>query len=316
MSSNDLIQIFIADDQVKLQNYLLHRENVNQSLPNLPYSFPLLMDSPPLISIAAFFGAYNCFQYLFLSNANITALDKKERSLVHFACCGGNLDILDILDSLSADFKLVDSNNVGCLHYASQFGHINVVQRLWQRNFPINEKDSLGMTPIHYSAMFDSIDVIDFFYSKGISLNPRSAGGTPFSIAVKNNCLKVVIYLLNLGVSPNQIIDDDPDENALFYAIRMNFEEIAIQLIKNSTNYDKSNSGGWTALHMAASLGRLTICKELINNNANVNSVTFFGATPLLLAKNNGFDDVVSYLEDEGGVFRNESNTFVFRVEC
>lgn len=313
MNSEALLQIFITDCSEKLEKYLLEFDDVEQTINYIPKQIPMLQDSPPLISVASFFGAINCFKILCLNNASIDHTDKLQRYPVHFAVCGGNMDILDILDSYSADYTVVDSNKTGCLHYASQFGQFNVVQRLFQRNFLYKTKDSFGMSAIHYSAMFNSSDLINFYHSKGAHLNSKSRHGTPFCIAVKSNAPEVVKYLIENGVDYNQIINKHND-NALMYSIKKNYDEIATIIINNCQNVDEKNDDGWTALHLAASLGRERICETLINHDADINATTSLGATPLLLSLNNNFSELAQFLENEGATIKAPSFTFHFKT--
>lgn len=311
MDSNSLLQIFITDCAEKLEKYLFECDDVEQTINNISKQIPILYDSPPLLSVAAFFGSINCFKMLCLNNASIEHTDNKQRYPVHFAVCGGNMEILDILDSFSADYTVLDSNKIGCMHYASQFGQFNVVQRLLQRNFSFNARDSFGMSAVHYSAMFNSSVLIEFFHSKGAHLDIKSKCGTPFCIAVKHNSPEVVKYLIDNGVDSNQIINKRKD-NALMYSIKKSFDDVAILIIENCHDIDQKNDEGWTAFHLAASLGKERICEELLKHDADINATTLFGATPLLLSMNGNFDELSHFLEKEGGALRVSSFNFSF----
>ena len=311
MKTKRLLNIFINDDCDELVEYLKETDDVEQTLKNPPKIYSLLTDSPPLISVAAFFGAFNCFQYLNMNDASLDHLDLKKRHPVHFASCGGNMDILDLMDSQSCDFSITDAYNVTCMHFAAQFGHINVVNRFWQRNFSMYAKDSLGRNAIHYSAFSDNTDVIEFFRSKGADLNTKSGSGTPFCIAVKSNSYNIVKYLIEKNIDPNQFVNKN--ETALMYSIRKNYDQISQCIIENSKRIDQANDDGWTALHFAASLGKRNICDLLIKYDANINATTKFGTTPLLLSKNHHFSELSEYLEKEGASLRSSNHrTFNF----
>ncbi|OHS96827.1 hypothetical protein TRFO_09713 [Tritrichomonas foetus] len=308
MSAKRLIKIFQTDDRESLEAFLQETDDVELTLERVPEKYSLLLDSPPILSVAAFFGATNCFHLLALSGADLEHTDNKNRYPVHFAVMNGKSDIFNILDSFSIDFTVVDSNKVGCLHYASQFGCFDVVQQLWQRNFSIDLKDSFGLTPVHYSAFSKESTIIEFYKSKGAKLNENSHYGTPFCIAVKFNSIEVVKYLIDQNINPNQFINED--ETALMYSIRNNYEEIAQYIIKSSKDIDQKNGDGWTALHQAASRGQINMCQFLIENDADINATTFFGATPLLLAKNGNYDELTKYLEKNGASLRVNNKRF------
>jgi len=61
---------------------------------------------------------------------------------------------------------------------------------------------------------------------------------------------------------------------------------------------------GNTALLMAASYGLESVVRFLVSKQAGVNTANFRGATPLDVARREGHDGVVAYLEAQGAVAR------------
>ena len=118
------LDIFKTDDTSELSDFVKSVDNYNYIVNNLQsQSTPkILLDSPPIISIAAFYGSQECFQMLQYCEANLLIRDKQGRLPIHFACAGGSTEICDLLDSSGCDFTLSDNNSKNCLHYACEYG--------------------------------------------------------------------------------------------------------------------------------------------------------------------------------------------------
>lgn len=104
---------------------------------------------------------------------------------------------------------------------------------------------------------------------------------------------------------------DDNGENPLFYAIRAaagrgeldkagaNFISCALLLLGHTGPNIISNSGA-SALHVAAELGALEVCRFLVSNNADVNIFSDNYGTPLTVAVIRGYVDIVEFLLSQG----------------
>lgn len=68
---------------------------------------------------------------------------------------------------------------------------------------------------------------------------------------------------------------------------------LAIGRSINFMDYDKR-----TALHMAASHGRMKVVKYLINHGAITNIQDRFGNTPADEARANGYEDIQKYIDE------------------
>ena len=167
------LDIFKTDDTSKLSDFIQSVDNINYAPKNFRSdSTPkILLDSPPLISIASYFGSHECFQMLLYGEANLTIRDLQGRLPIHFACAGGSTEICDLLDSAGSDFTLPDNNNRNCLHYACEFGKLNIVQRLFFRNFDLNSPSAGNIAPIHLACQSGHYDIVEFLCNKGIDID-------------------------------------------------------------------------------------------------------------------------------------------------
>ena len=111
----------------------------------------MLTNSPPLISVAAFYSAVQCFEYLLSQHADINKLDEREIPLAHFAVAGGCEKIIKKLDSLGVDFTKT-------LQIAAQYGHYEIfIWLLQNKHLDLNERDEYNRTILHIAAAVSSI---------------------------------------------------------------------------------------------------------------------------------------------------------------
>lgn len=64
----------------------------------------------------------------------------------------------------------------------------------------------------------------------------------------------------------------------------------------------RTGDGGWTALHLAATVGEVETARALVAAGAAVNRRTVRGETPLDVAVRHGQPEVAAYLRSRGGV--------------
>ena len=254
--SRALYAILQHDAVADLELYLRQTNNHNMRLvfddPDCP---EILRAEPPLVSVAAILCAVNCFHLLVMSGADLTIPDNCGRLPIHFACCGGDVDIVDYFDTLGCDFTVCDAMNKTCLHYACEYERLELVARLCDRRFNLKVRDKHGYQPIHYAASNTSPNVIEYLVENGCNPNLKYKGmKSPFAIAVSQGSPEVVDYLISCGVSCDQTIDDD--DPALIWAAKNKRADIVSLLIsKGGVHVDSTGKDGWTALHIAAEMG-------------------------------------------------------------
>jgi len=108
-------------------------------------------------------------------------------------------------------------------------------------------------------------------------VNKPSHGGTPLRIAVCGEDLEVVKLLLAKGANPN----------AETFSILSNLAH------KTKPGYRN------TVLHEAVEKGSLPIAETLLAAGADPNRTDHEGKTPLAIAQENGFTELVALLEDK-----------------
>jgi ankyrin repeat protein len=138
----------------------------------------------------------------------------------------------------------------------------------------VNVKDNNGKTPLIWAAS-SSVESARILISHGAKVNEKANDGmTAFIQAV-------------FGVSSGKV--------------PLAMCEL---LIENGADINASLTGpsasGWTALHYAVTNGDTELVKYLIRYGAFVNKATAEGSTPLFLAKQEGYTEIVTLLKKAG----------------
>ncbi|MCB9229326.1 MAG: ankyrin repeat domain-containing protein [Deltaproteobacteria bacterium] len=107
------------------------------------------------------------------------------------------------------------------------------------------------------------------------------AGETPLITAAKNDQREAAELLVNIGADVN--LTDSEGKTALYHAIHNKHTQMAQFLIQYARP-DQQSDFGWAPLHIAVFMDNLTIVRDLIKANANVNLPDKNGNTPLHLA--------------------------------
>uniref|UniRef100_A0A803Q241 PGG domain-containing protein n=1 Tax=Cannabis sativa TaxID=3483 RepID=A0A803Q241_CANSA len=108
------------------------------------------------------------------------------------------------------------------------------------------------------------------------------------------------------------------EDTVLHIAISVGQTETAVELVRVSKNsiLEVENARGNTALHIAAALGNLVVCTNMIKKNPNLIAIrNHNGETPVFLAALNGKKDTFLYLyskdKEESLVRRNNGDTIL-----
>ncbi|CAH1989823.1 unnamed protein product [Acanthoscelides obtectus] len=131
------------------------------------------------------------------------------------------------------------------------------------------------------------------FGHKDLDLNQRLL----FHWAVLSGNVKLVTYLIDLGIPINPV--DDTDTTPLILASSAGRTEIVKMILDRCDDVNHKTSQGHSALQYAASKGWTEICKYLLDKGANINITDMRGSTPLHRAASKGNIQVLNlFLSD------------------
>lgn len=204
---------------------------------------------------------------------NINVKDKREFTLLHYACIGGDEELVKILiEKFRAKIDETNLDKQTGLHLTISNGHINIAKYLSERGADIFIKSSTGQNVLQYAAHHGESEFIRWLFEEHSNDYQR-----------------------------RKLIEaqDHDGKNALHYGAFCTEPAVIELLCKYGFNPNEKNNYGYTALHFAASRNENTLVMEsLIKAGCDINAVNINGDTPLMLAINFKNVKVANYLSE------------------
>uniref|UniRef100_H2YS49 Uncharacterized protein n=1 Tax=Ciona savignyi TaxID=51511 RepID=H2YS49_CIOSA len=220
---------------------------------------------------------------LFCRKGSLVNVQNKEGiTALHIAAAMGDIPIIETLYTYKADPGLLDHMERTALHTAAEKGHTSVVELLADR-FPkaVLRRTKDGSTLMHIASESGHPETALAFLKKGVPLHmPNKSGAVCLHSAAKNNHVEVVRTLLMKGAHVDA--RTKASENALHLAVRHCRWEITRHMLE--------------FLEQKYSRYEATICVNMENKKAFINAKTKLGLTPLHLAAQRGYNDLVKKL--------------------
>lgn len=213
---------------------------------------------------------------LFLCAYIVPSADAKGKSVIYNVIWDGDLaQLKDELAKYPAHLK------EPLITYAADLGQIEILQYLIAQKLDINQKGWMDMTALSHVLSWGG----------GKTLSPEKLE-------------QVVTILIDAGADVNSL--DLYGQNSVYWAVEFQHPEIAkILLAKGGKPYtargDNKSKGPnifyTTALHRACLLGQLDAVQMLIAAGAPADIKNDNLALPIDIARENGHEEIVSYLE-------------------
>ena len=169
----------------------------------------------------------------------------------------------------------------------------------------VKKRDAQGRTPLHVAAFARQRAAIEALAKAGAELgaleNDRYDAVTIAAVADDEETLRV---LLSLGASA-KLVTSRYDGTALIAAAHLGHDGVVRQLIAAGAPLDHVNNLHWTAAIEAVVLGNggarhQATLKALIDAKANLQLADRSGRSPLQLARERGYAEMVAMLERAG----------------
>lgn len=188
---------------------------------------------------------------------------------------------------------------------AAARGEVATIRKLAAARAPIDVRDDYRRTPLHVASYAGQHEAMRTLVAAGT--DPNALENDRYDIvtiaAVANN-LATLKVALALGASAKNVTSRY-DGTALIAAAHLGHHDIVRELIAAGAPLDHVNNLGWTALIESIVLGdggprHVATLRALVDAKANVNIPDRRGTSPLALARDHGFREMVAILTAAG----------------
>jgi ankyrin repeat protein len=191
------------------------------------------------------------------------------------------------------------------LHAAAARGDVADIEKRIAAGENKEATDSRQRTPLHVAAFQKKHDAARALLRLGADPNKLEIDRYDIiTIAAVANDMPMLKIALEGGGNP-KAVTSRYDGTALIAAAHLGHAEVVRTLIAAKAPLDHVNNLSWTALIESIVLGNggknhTDTLRALVDAGANVNIPDGSGSTPLKLAKNRGYNEMVAILEKAG----------------
>ncbi|EJP67575.1 ankyrin repeat protein [Beauveria bassiana ARSEF 2860] len=263
------------------------------------------------------FGNERVIEDIHSAKIKLGVKDKDGNTALHFACIGGNPEIvanlLDVLDE--EDVHVQNTFGQTALHLACTEGNVKIAEKLLARgnraNFSLQNKR--GETALHMACKQGNLDIVERLLAV---MDPKAANlqnkteQTPLQLAVRAGSAEIVAALsgrLDWTTEFSGWVDDDDlvalnilRQTALHDAAKLNLVSVVEDFLLKARAYvDAQDQHDNTALHYACEQGNAYIVKALLDVKAQIDLPNVSGQTPCDAAERNQHFDIARQLQSE-----------------
>lgn len=227
---------------------------------------------------------------------SIIVNDKKQKTILHYTCSQGNLEMVKLLVKYHVDINAKDWELMTCLYNAVESNNTMLCDYLLNdMKMDINQVEIQNRTIFYWACCIGDIPMIKYLIDKGVDINkPSSMGRSAFSKACWNGRYDIIELLLS---RPEILINErdgngrTPLHNAVWgeFGGRLGKKMsgvcssdsplVAELLLLHNCDREVEDNDGFTPLMLAASTHGLESLKKLIAYGGDVNRINRHGGT-------------------------------------
>ncbi|KAK6525184.1 hypothetical protein TWF694_005330 [Orbilia ellipsospora] len=222
---------------------------------------------------------------------------RRSRSALQAASCGGDVEVVKVLLEAKADVNAEWGQYGTALQAAGREGHTGVVRILLEAGANVNAEGTYG-TALQMAAINGNEEVVRMLLEAGADVSAESRHhGTVLQMVAANSNEEVVRMLLEAGADVNA--EGRYYGTVLQIAAANGNEGVVRILLEAGANVNAEGRYG-TALQMAAMIGNEEMVRMLLEAGANVNAEGGDDGTALQRAVECGNKEVVRMLLKAG----------------
>jgi ankyrin repeat protein len=279
-----------------------------------------LAGESPLM-VAARDGMLQFLRRLLEAGAEVNVLDNQGYSALHWAVWQNDpkpIDVLVAVPQVDINIRIKGSNDVfsgeSPLMIAARVGNVETVTTLITAGADVNMLNDRGDTALHVAMQPDRVAVIGALLDNGMDVDLLGEDEDPDRrlSAVMLASLHGYVDILDIVLKHNPNVNlrsHDGGKTALLFGVQSeNIDAVKLLLAQKTIEVDPPESGGWTPLIYAASLGMTEIVSDLLAHGANLNRQNIWGTTAILMASWKNHTDTVKTLLSFPGVDVNSTS--------
>ncbi|XP_071085033.1 serine/threonine-protein phosphatase 6 regulatory ankyrin repeat subunit A-like [Haliotis cracherodii] len=270
------------------------------------------------IMVAAKNGHKNVFDLLVNKRCSLTTVDDSGRNILHCACVGGNVQIVEYIISYgSVDMTSTDKEGQTPIMVAAKNGHKNVFDLLVDKGCSLTTVDDSGRNILHCACVGGNVQIVEYIISHG-SVDMTSTdkeGQTPIMVAAKNGHKNVFDLLVDKRCSLTTV--DDSGRNILHCAcVGGNVQIVECIISHGSVDLTSTDKEGQTPIMVAAKNGHKNVFDLLVNKGCSLTTVDNSGRNILHCARVGGNVQIVEYIISHDSVDDEEGRNRRIAPKC
>ena len=259
-------------------------------------------------------GQKGTVDLLLLENVDWDSSGSGDKALspLYRAVQRGHKDIVKTLLERGANLEAVDRHGRSVIHAAAWWNRADILRMLISHGANVNSRDHESKSVLHGLASDKSCrwgpEIIDILLATPIDLEyPDDLKRTALHWAAVSGKENLTRQLLLRKIYPRADVHATTDrgKTALHLAAQQGHAGVVDILLDAGADPMARSDGGWTALHNAAHKGHAEVIEVLVRRGCNVNVCTSAGMTALHWASQEGRAEAVSCLLRQSDVWRN-----------
>ncbi|XP_071115840.1 serine/threonine-protein phosphatase 6 regulatory ankyrin repeat subunit B-like [Haliotis cracherodii] len=272
---------------------------------------------------------------LMSKGCDLSVKDDKQNSILHFACIGGNANILaqvvsqvkvgikernisgetavmcavfkghkavfDLLVSKGCDLTVKDKNGDNILHAACEGGNVQIVEYIVSLNIVDINSTGLARTPVMCAALKGDTKVFNLLVSKGCDLTVEDRNGDNIlHAACEGGNVEIVEYIVSLNIVDINSTGNDRRTPVMCAALK-GHKVVFDLLVSKGCDLTVEDRNGDNVLHAACDGGNVEIVEYIVSHNiVDINKGDRYKRTPVMRAALKGHKKMFELLVSKG----------------
>ena len=221
---------------------------------------------------------------------------------LHICCRLGHTELAEVLIDHGANCNYItEYRHESPLYLASREGHDDLVKLLVEKGSCIEGNKDCGLEAIYCAAVYGCVKVFRYLVQQGVPFEEYHMphGHTPLTCACRHGRKGIVEELVSVGADVNKPMNNG--HSGVFLATMFQYSNIVKLLVKAGAELDGySIQFQACPLHIACSNDDVDTLNALLLGNCDVNVIQDAGQTPLYVASELGFLNIVDTLIAKG----------------